>query len=578
MKAFRDEAAARIAAAAALDPAAVERALEVPAPERGDFAFPCFPLAKERRAPPPKIAAEIAAKVETGGRIARAAAVGPYVNLFVDRARFAEETLAAVAAEGPRYGGGDEGAGKTVVIDFSAPNVAKPLAFHHLRSTMIGNALYRLYAARGWRAVGVNHLGDWGTGFGKLLLAIELWGDAPLVAGDPKALNALYVRVNAEIRADPAPPALEDRARAWFKRLEDGDATARALWRRCVDLSMREFQAVYDLLGVGFDHVTGESFYEDRMPGVVAELRAKGLLEESEGALVVRVEKPDDDKEVPPCLIVKSDGATLYATRDLAAAEYRRETYGFDRALYVIGAEQSLHFLQLVRVLERAGHAWAAGIRHVPFGLVLMGGSKASTREGKVVFLLDVLGEAIRKVEGVIREKNPDLADPARTAREVGVGAVVFNDLKNRRMNDVEFDLEAILSFDGKTGPYVQYSHARASSILRKHGGPVPPADAAHAARLADPTEHLLLRLISRFPERVARATDLDEPSEVAVHLLDLCEAFHAYHTKGGRDAALRVLCEDPTTRGARLRLVDAVRQTLANGLTLLGIPAPAAM
>jgi arginyl-tRNA synthetase len=573
VKAFRDEAVACIAEASGMTPEAVERALEVPSADRGDFAFPCFPLAKERKAPPPKIAAEIAAKAKASGRIASVAAAGPYVNLFVDRARLAEETLAEVSAAGEAYGNGEEGKNRTVVVDFSSPNVAKPLAFHHLRSTMIGNSIVRCYRARGWNVVGVNHLGDWGTGFGKLLVAIETWGDAPLVAGDARALNELYVRINAESKTDPA---IEDRARAWFKRLEDGDATARALWRRCVDLSMQEFQTVYDRLGVRFDHVTGESFYESRMPGVVQELRDKGLLELSEGAYVVRVEKDGDG--IPPCLIQKTDGATLYATRDLAAAEYRRETFRFERALYVVDAGQALHFKQWIRVLLLAGHSWAEGIRHVPFGVVLMGGTRAKTRSGQVVLLQDVLDEAVEKVEGVIREKAPDLPDPRKTARDVGVGAVVFNDLKNRRVNDVEFDLDAILSFEGKTGPYVMYSHARACSILKKHGEALPPPAAGEGSRLSHATEIELVRRVARFPERVARAAELDEPSEVAVHLLDLCEAFHAYHSQGGRDPALRVLSEDPALRAARLHLVDAVRRTLANGLALLGIAAPSAM
>jgi arginyl-tRNA synthetase len=575
VKAFRDEAVAAIAAAAGLDPASVDAVLVVADLERGDFAFPCFALAKERKAPPPKIAAEIAAKARTGGRVAKVVAAGPYVNVFADRARLTTETLAAVAAAGKRYGEGTEGAGRTVVLDFSAPNIAKPLAFHHLRSTMIGNALRSLYAARGWTAIGINHLGDWGTAFGKLLLAVEMWGDAPLHGDDPRALNALYVKINAAIKTDPS---LEAGARSWFKRLEDGDPVARERWRRCVDVSMKEFQGVYDRLGVSFEHVTGESFYEDKMPAVVEELRAKGLLEESEGALVVQVAVEGDDKEIPPALIVKSDGATLYLTRDLAAAEYRQATFRFERALYVIGHEQALHFLQLKRVLRRAGHAWESGIRHVPFGLVLMGGTKAATREGNVVLLMDVLDDAVAKVEGVIREKDPDLADPARVAREVGVGAVVFNDLKNRRTNDVEFDLDAILSFEGKTGPYVMYSHARACSILRRHGAPAPAPAADAGARLSDPSEVALVRVLARFPERVARAVETDEPSEVATHLLDLCEAFHAYHTKGGRDPALRVLCDDPALRAARLSLVDAVRTVLANGLRWLGIAAPEAM
>ncbi len=343
VKAFRDDVVDRLAMASGLAPDLVDKSLGVPDLERGDFAFPCFPLAKERKAPPPRIAAEIAAKVALGGRVVKAEAVGPYVNVTVDRARLTQETLEEVAAKGAAFGSGTEGDGKTVVIDFSSPNVAKPLAFHHLRSTMIGNSLVRLYQARGWRTVGVNHLGDWGTGFGKLLLALELWGDEPLVANDPRALNDFYVRINAASKTDPT---LEDRARAWFKRLEDGDAGARALWARCVALSMVEFTAVYERLGVAFDHVTGESFYEDKMPAVIADLRARGLLEESEGALVVRVEEPGDEKPMPPCLIVKSDGATLYATRDLAAAQYRHDTFHFDRSPLPRG--------------RRAGHALRA--------------------------------------------------------------------------------------------------------------------------------------------------------------------------------------------------------------------------
>jgi arginyl-tRNA synthetase len=568
VKPFRDEAAAKVAAAAGLPVEAVERALEVPDPERGDFAFPCFALAKSRRTAPPRIAAEVAAQIATGDRIERAVAVGPYVNLFANRPRLVEETLSTVAVEASSFGSGTEGVGRSVVIDYSAPNVAKPLAFHHLRSTMIGNSLVRLYVARGWRVVGVNHLGDWGTAFGKLLLAIELWGEEALASEDPRRLNELYVRANAAIREDPA---LEDRARAWFKRLEDGDAGARELWRRCVDVSMREFAEVYRRLGVRFDFTTGESFYEDRMPTVVEELRKKGLLEESEGALVVRLEEDG----MPPCLIQKSDGATLYATRDLAAAIYRHATFQFDRALYLTDAGQSLHFRQWIRVLEKAGYAWASSIRHVPFGVMLMGGRRTKTRTGEVVLLLDVLDEAVAKVAAVIKEKNPDLEDADGVAQAVGTGAVVFNDLKNRRTNDVEFDLDAILSFEGKTGPYVMYSHARASSILRRHGAEIPAPEAGYGKLLADPLEYALARLVARFPERVVRAVDADEPSEVAQHLLDVCEAFHAYHTKGGRDPALRVLSEDPKTRAARLRLVEAVRRTLANGLHLLGIAAP---
>lgn len=579
MKSYRDEARRRLEEATGLASDVVDRTLAYADLERGDFAFPCFALAKERKAPPPKVAAEVAARVAAGlapgARVTSATAAGPYVNLGVDRARLAVETLAEVEAGGDRYGHGDEGAGKTVVVDYSSPNVAKPLAFHHLRSTMIGHSLVRLYRARGWKTVGVNHLGDWGTNFGKLLLALELYGDAPLVARDPRALNELYVRINAAAKQDPS---LDDRARAWFKRLEDGEEGARALWRRCVDLSMEEFAAVYERLGVAFDHVTGESFYEDKMPAVIEDLRARGLLEESEGAQVVRVDEPGDEKEVPPCLVVKSDGATLYATRDLAAAQYRHDAFAFDRALYLVDAGQSMHFEQLKRVLRRAGRAWADRIRHVAFGVLLIGGVRARTRTGSVVLLADVLDEAVERVEAVIREKHADLADAATVARCVGIGAVVFSDLKNHRTNDISLDLESVLSFDGKTGPYVMYSHARACSILARHGGPLPPLPDDAGRRLADPTEATLVRLVARFPERVEKAVEADAPSEVATHLLDLCEAFHAYHTRGGRDPALRVLTDDAATRASRLHLVAAVRTTLKNGLYLLGMGAPEQM
>jgi len=577
VNAFRADAVRCLARASGLDEARVSGLLELAEPERGEYALPCFTLAKERRMAPTKIAAEIAAAAGVEGRLAAVVAEGPYVNVRVDRARLAAETIQAVAAEGAAFGGSRDGEGRTVVIDYSSPNVAKPLAFHHLRTNVIGHSLVHIYRSGGWKVVGINHLGDWGTGFGKLLLAWELYGDdARLDTLEADELNALYVRINGEIADEKKAGGgdLEARARAWFKRLEDGDEAVRGRWRRFVETSEREFQGVYELLGISFEEIWGESFYEDKMPKVLALLREKGLLETSEGAEVVHLEEDG----IPPCLIRKADGATLYATRDLAAAIHRHEVFDFDRALYVVDRGQALHFKQIRRVLEMAGFAWAKTIRHVPFGVIRMGGKKAKTREGSVVLLRDVFEEAVSKVRKLIGEKNPDLENAEQVARDVGIGAVVFSDLKNRRENDIDFDLDAIVAFDGKTGPYVMYSHARACSILRRANEALRPVAEIDPSLLAHDAEHRLVRLVSTLPDAVGLALERDEPSEVSRHLLDLCEAFHAYHTLGGRDRSLRVLSEDADLRAARLALTDAVRQALANGLHLLGMAAPTSM
>ncbi len=575
MKQAREEAVRLLSAATGLAPAQVQ-ALLVEAPvERGEFAFPCFPLAKERKLAPPVIATQIAAAVGRGSLVIEARAEGPYVNLRVDRAALARRTLAAVAQQGETFGASKDPVAGTVVIDYSSPNVAKPLAFHHLRSTMIGNSLVKIYRAGGWKVEGINHLGDWGTSFGKLLLAWELYGvGQDLAQLDLEGLNALYVRVSAAIKEQGKGGSsdLESRSRAWFKHLEDGDVEARRLWTRFVELSQAEFDKVYGLLGVKFEHTWGESYYEDKMPALIESLQRLNLLEPSEGADVVKLD------DLPPCLIRKQDGASLYATRDLAAAIYRYERFGSKRTLYVIDRGQALHVQQFKLVLQKMGYEWAGGLEHVPFGVVRMGGKKTATRAGGVMLLTDVLDAAIAKVEELMRAKNPDLPEMERVAREVGIGAVVFNDLKNFRENDIDFDLEAITSFEGKTGPYVMYSHARACSILtrdRAEGLPPAPPD---PALLAHDLEHALVRLVAQLPLRVEAARAASDPSLVAKHLLDLCEAFHAYHTAGGRDRALRVLAEDPALRASRLALTGAVRQAMANALGLLGIAAPAQM
>lgn len=577
MKSFREEAVKRLALASGLDLERVDPLVQEAAPGRGDFALPCFTLAKEMKKAPNMIAAEIASKFEAGGPIAEARAEGPYVNLHVDGPQLARETLEAVGTQAESYGGATEKNGKTVVVDYSSPNVAKPLAFHHLRSTMIGHSIVQIYRACGWEVVGINHLGDWGTGFGKLLLAWELYGGGvELESLTADELVDLYVRVNADITEEKKAGGgdLEDRARDWFRRLEQGDPGARKLWNHFVEISNQEFAAVYDLLNVNFDYTWGESRYEARMTDVMKELDEKGLLKLSEGAHVVHL----DEEGMPPCLIKKADGATLYATRDIAAALERQDAFGFDRAIYVTDRGQALHFKQFRRVLEKAGHAWAEEIRHVPFGVIRMGGKRAKTREGGVILLFDVLNAAIEKVRALIQEKNPDLVNADAVASDVGVGAVIFNDLKNRRETDIDFNLDEIVRFDGKTGPYVMYSHARACSILRKSGEALKRLDDIDVSLLKDPAEHALLKLVALFPTRVDSARHKDEPSEVAKYLLDLCEAFHQYHTKGGRDLDLRVLHEDAAVRAARLRLTDAVRQTMANALALLGMKAPKEM
>jgi len=574
---FRHAAVQRLARASGLEAESVDALLQEAAPERGDFALPCFTLAKALKEAPPRIAARIAAAFEAGDGIQGAEAEGPYVNVTLDPAALARATLAAVAESGEAWGGSTEGEGRTVVIDYASPNAAKPLAFHHLRTTMIGHSLVQIYRAGGWRTVGINHLGDWGTGFGKLLLAWELYeSDDRLESVTNDELVDLYVRINGDIAEEKQAGGtdLTDRSRDWFRRLEQGDPTARRRWERFIQASEKAFDAMYALLGVSFDHIWGESRYEAAMPAVLKELREKGLLQQSEGAEVVHL----DEEGMPPCLLAKADGATLYATRDIAAALERYETFGFDRALYVTDRGQALHFKQFARVLEKAGHAWAREIRHVPFGVVRMGGKRTKTREGGVVLLVDVLQSAIDKVRALIQEKNPDLPHADDVARDVGVGAVIFNDLKNRRETDIDFDLDQIVRFDGKTGPYVMYSHARACSILRRAGEPLRRLDDVDVALLADPSERALVRLVALFPSRVDRAREKDEPSEVAKHLLDVCEAFHQYHTKGGRDVELRVLHESADLRAARLRLTDAVRQTMRSALALLGMRAPTEM
>jgi len=524
----------------------------------GDYAFPCFRLAKEMRTAPPKIAADLAAKFAPTERVTSAEVAGPYVNFRLDRHAYYTSVLDAPAA------GTDEGNGRTIVLDYASPNISKQLAYHHLPSSCIGFSLKRIFDHLGYRTVGINHLGDWGTTHGKLIAAIRRWGqDLDLAKADIATLNQLYVRFNEE--------GDEDEGREWFRRLEAGDEEARAIWQQARDISVRELDEMFARIGVTFDLVKGESEYIADCDGVIEKLEAKGLAEVSEGALIVRL--PDDD--IPPLFLRKADGSTVYATRDLAAAIERFTKYDFTRALYVIDMGQALHLRQFATVLGMMGYDWADRIEFTGFGLVRFGGRKTGTRTGNVVLLRDVLTQAEAIIRGVIEEKNPDLANRDEVARQVGVGAIVFSVLATRRVKDVDITFEDILNFEGHTGPYIQYTHARCASILRRAGG-VP--DGADLTKLDRPEEWEVGKMVGAFGERVALAARDAEPSVIAQYLLSLCEAFSRYYNVGNEDPTLKVLTKDAETSAARLKLVAGVREVLERGLCLLGIHAPEEM
>lgn len=549
-----------------------------PEPTWGDYAFPCFTLAKAWRQAPPQIAAKLAESLAVRAPIATIKAQGPYVNFTLDDGFLTREVLQTILAAGAHYGHGAEGRGKKVVIDYSSPNIAKELAFHHIRSTMIGHALTQILRARGYRVEGDNHLGDWGTPFGLLIAAYKRfgWDDRASVEAIVQ-LNALYVRASQTAKDDPA---FAEEGRRWFQRLEAGDSEARQYWRWFVDVSLAEFQKVYDLLGVAFEHTLGESFFEPYMEAALDELRSKGLVTESQGALVVDLSAYD----MPPFLLRKQDGTTLYSTRDLATVLYRQRTWGFDTCLYVVDMGQSLHFTQMFKVLELAGYPWAPACHHIPFGLVLTQNAstgkweKGSTRQGNASLLKTVLEDAISMAREKIAASNPTLANAEQVARQVGVGAVIFNDLKNRRTRDVKFDLETILNPYGETGPYMQYTHARCASVLA--AAPMSPGGAeVDYTLLNEPEERALVRKLAAYSDAVAAAAQEWEPSLVAQHLLSIAADFNSYWTRGNKDRTVRIL--QPEARAlttARVTLTAAVRIVLRNGLQLLGVQTPDAM
>lgn len=532
--------------------------IEVPKLEHhGDLSFPCFELAKSFRKAPAMIASEIAEKIGSP-LIVKSESIGPYVNIFLKREVVGDEIVNEILSLGDGFGSFDFGSGKIVVIDFSAPNIAKPFSMGHLRSTVIGNSLKLILKKCGYEVVGINHLGDWGTQFGKLMVAYKKWGDVDAVKKNPIGeLSKLYVDFHEKAKESPE---LDDEGRLWFKRLEDGDEEARGLWKWFRDESLSEFSRIYDLLGVTFESLNGEAFYNDKMDVVIDLLNDKKLLTLSDGAEVVLL----TDEDMPPCLIKKSDGATLYATRDLAAAIYRHNTYEFERALYVVGGEQRLHFQQFFAFLKKMGYEWADGMAHVPFGLILKDGKKMSTRKGGIVLLDEVIEEAIAMATENINNKNPHLADKKDVAKAIGVGAIIFQDLKNERTHNIEFSLDSMLKFEGETGPYLQYTYARARSILRKANY----LSESSTVMLTDDASWIVIKALERFPQVVEKAFEEYEPSLISQYLIDLARAFNKYYGN------VRIL-EDDEGLQARLNLLHATTVVIKEGLRLLGIQAP---
>ena len=548
--------------------------IEIPSDEtKGDFAFPCFRLAKTLRKAPPLIAADVAARVRGSDAFAKVENVNAYVNFFIDRAYFARQVIDEVNKQGADYGRSDYGQHRTVIVEYSSPNIAKPFHIGHIRSTVIGNALYKLYDAVGFDVVRINHLGDYGTQFGKMIVAYRKWGSEEELAHDPiKTLLKYYTRFHKEAKDDPT---LEDQARETFVKLEAGEPEEVALWEKFRALSLAEFNRVYDMLGITFDSYAGESFYSDKMPRFIQELKDKGLLIESQGAQIVDLE----EYGMSPAMITKSDGSSLYVTRDIAAAVYRKEHYDFYKCIYVVASQQNLHFKQWKKVLELMGYEWQKDCIHVPFGLVSLSDGDdikmMSTREGTVVFLEDVLNTAVEKTAEIMREKKTSGVDIDEVSKEVGIGAVIFQELSNNRIKDYVFSWDKVLNFDGETGPYVQYTHARASSVLRNASAEELAAAAEgrfDPSYLNSDSAYTLVKLLYRVPEVVLEAAEKYEPSILTRHLVDIAQAFNKfYHDE-------HILTDNRDEKLAKLSLVMASKTVIAGCLGLLGIKAPERM
>jgi arginyl-tRNA synthetase len=535
-------------------------------PDYGDLAFPTFSLAKTLRKAPAIIAQELVQKIDKGTEFSKVVSLGPYINFYIDTAKLMAETVNSIIEQGDKYGSSNLGEGKTVVIDFSSPNIAKPFGIGHLRSTVIGNSLYKIHKFLGFNVVGINHIGDWGTQFGKVIVAFDKWGDMETLNNceDPvKYLYELYVKFHEEAEKDPS---LEDIARTTFKELENGDEEKMAKWQMFKDISLKELKRIYDILGVHFDSYKGEQFYNDLIPETLETLINKGITEISEGALIVNLEKFD----LPPILLRKKDGATLYATRDICAAIYRYNHYKFDKMLYVVGAEQALHFKQVFKTLAIAGFDFSENCEHIPFGLFRFQEGKMSTRKGNLIFLDDVIKKAINLTKEIILEKNPDLENKDEVSKQVGVGAIIFGDLFNDRIKNVIFDWDKMLDFNGETGPYVQYSHARICSVLRKSDSLEISPD---FTLLNSEYEIGLVKKLSGFPDVVKSSLQGYKPSVIARYLVAVAKEFNRYYHYCPINKE-----ENLNIRKGRLLLAEATAQVIKNGLALLGIEAPKKM
>ena len=549
----------------------IKKMIEIPADSKmGDYAFPCFKLAKILRKAPPMIAKGIAEAIADDPVFEKVEQVNAYVNMFISKEQFAGEVVSEVVAKGDDFGKSDIGADRPVVVEYSSPNIAKPFHIGHIRSTVIGASIARIYDYLGFKVIRINHLGDYGTQFGKMIVAYRHWGNKEDVIKEPiKTLLGYYTKFHEEAEKDPS---LEDEARATFTKLEHGEKEETELWQWFRDESLKEFSRVYDMLGITYDSYAGESFYSDKMPRFVKELEDKGLIEEDEGARLVRL----DDYGLTPALIQKSDGSTLYITRDIAAAVYRKETYDFYKNIYVVASQQNLHFQQWIQILELMGYEWARDCVHVPFGLVSLADGTMSTREGRVVFLEDVLNGAVDKTREIIKEKNPD-ADPEmveEVAHAVGIGAVVFNELSNYRIKDYVFSWDHVLNFEGETGPYVQYTYARSCSILRNAGEDVvaKAKEGFDPSYLTSESAHALTSLLYRFPDVVLEAGEKYEPSIVTRHLVDIAQAFNKfYHDE-------HILVDNEDEKVAKVAMVIAAQTAIRNGLDLLCMKAPEKM
>lgn len=548
----------------------VKRAIEIPTDSKmGDYAFPCFKLAKVFRKSPQLIAEDIAEKLSDDDIFSKVEQVNAYVNMFINFERIAEETIGSVIKSGDKYGESNIGNNKTIIVEFSSPNIAKPFHIGHIRSTVIGNSIYKLYEKIGYKVVRINHLGDYGTQFGKLIVAYRRWGSEDELIKEPiKSLLGWYTKFHEEAEKNPE---LNDEARKAFANLEHGSLEEKRLWEIFRKYSLEEFERVYKLLGIKFDSYTGESFYTDKMPQIIEELKDKGLLIKSQGAEIVDLEEYD----LGACMIEKSDGTSLYATRDIAAAIYRKNHYDFDKCIYVVASQQNLHFKQWKKVLELMGYEWQKDCIHVPFGLVMLEDGAMSTREGRVVFLEDVLNQAISKTKEIIDEKNPDAPNVEEISKQVGVGAVVFNELSNNRIKDYTFSWDHVLNFEGETGPYVQYTYARASSVIRNASeddmDKVKNCNIECKYINSDSAKNLI-KLIYRIPEVIIDSAYKDEPSILTRHTIDVAQAFNKfYHDE-------HILVDDEYERCAKLALVETSRIAIANCLKLIGIEAPERM